>query len=557
VQHRGQQAYVCYLRDLRETLQRLDEMRLREIAEENNRIKSQFLARMSHEIRTPMNAILGLTEMQLMNPLPEDIYETFMRIHSSSGMLMGLINDILDLSRIEAGKMDLQRARFDTVGMLHGAVILNLHHIGNKHIDFSLHIDESLPEQIIGDELRLKQILNNLLSNAFKYTLEGHVTLTCTMDTYAETQGCFVEGEPQADPLLVLTVTDTGLGMTPEQLNKLYDAYARFHEKNAVRYEEGTGLGMHITYQLVRAMGGAISAQSAVGQGTAFTVRIPVVAHGDGVLGPEKAQALSKMDITHKSLYRRTTVVREKMTYGSVLIVDDLEMNLHVTRGLLAPYGLSVHTAGGGQEAIDLIKDGAVYDLILMDHMMPQLDGIETTKLLRADGYDYPIVVLTANTLAGQAEIYMENGFSGFLSKPVDIQQLNACLNRFIRDRKRVSKVKANVPKEGDAPAPEKPINPRLVASFLRDTRKALDVFMMTMAAKDLTPDILQRYKVSAHGLKMALTYMKQTALAKMAARLEEAGHNANTGTIWAQTPGFIAELQQVMAKLETTQSHE
>jgi FOG: CheY-like receiver len=223
--------------------------------------------------------------------------------------------------------------------------------------------------------------------------------------------------------------------MTNEQMHKLFDEYTRFNLE-ANRTVEGTGLGMNITRQLVRMMNGEISVESEPGKGSVFTVRLPQKIVGSGVLGKESAEKVKQFNTGRTAQTNNAPqFVREYMPYGRVLIVDDVESNLYVARGLMAPYGLSIEIATSGPETIEKIKGGATYDIIFMDHFMPQMDGMEATKIIRDLGYTHPIIALTANALAGQAEMFLENGFDGFISKPIDIRQLNASLNKFIRDK--------------------------------------------------------------------------------------------------------------------------
>jgi len=404
--------------------------------EAENRQKSDFLAKMSHEIRTPISAILGITEIQLQDQaLREDIRDALSRIYSSGDLLLGIINDILDFSKIEAGKMELVPVKYYVSSMINDIVQLNKIQNENKPIEFKLEVDENLPVELIGDELRIKQIMNNLLSNAFKYTDKGGVLLSVAVEQ--------ARGGLPANETIIFKVSDTGQGMTPEQLHKVFDEYSRFNmEVN--RTTQGTGLGMNITRNLIHMMDGSISVKSAPGKGTEVTVKLPQRTEGSGAkIGKKRAETLQQFRMNSASQIEKAQITYDPMPYGNVLIVDDVETNLYVAKGLLSPYKLSMETATSGFEAIDKVKGGKVYDIIFMDHMMPKMDGIEATKILREMGYKGNIVALTANAIVGQAEMFLNNGFDGFISKPIDIRQLNATLNKMIRDKQPVEVIDA------------------------------------------------------------------------------------------------------------------
>jgi len=399
----------------------------RKIAQAASKSKSDFLASMSHEIRTPMNAIMGITEILMQSKHSDETKEALIKILNSCDLLLGIINDILDFSKIEAGKLDIIPAQYEVASMINDSAYLNMMKIDEKPIEFEVHVCEKTPAKLIGDELRIKQILNNLLSNAFKYTDAGKVTLT-------------VEYEPEKQGLL-LSVRDTGLGMTEEQLKKLFSEYSRFHQKT--NDEEGTGLGLTITQRLVKLMDGEILVESKSGVGSLFTVKLPQKLVDADVLGADVAEKLRLFRLEYITGRERRQVIRDPMPYGKVLIVDDIEPNLFVAAGLMKPYGLQIETVMNGKDAIEKIKDGNIYDIIFMDHMMPEMDGIQATKRIRKLGYKEPVIALTANALTGQAEIFLQKGFDDFISKPIDIRQLNAVLNKYVRDKQPPEVIKA------------------------------------------------------------------------------------------------------------------
>jgi len=398
----------------------------KEQAETANRVKSDFLARMSHEIRSPMNAILGITEMQLEKEgLPPDMAEALDKVHDSGYLLLNIINDILDLSKIESGRMELTPINYDIQSLINDTVQLNVLRFENKPIKFILKVDEDVPATLFGDDLRIKQILNNIISNAFKYTESGEVEMSVS----AEVSGA------NNPVILVVRVRDSGRGLSQEQIDRLFEDYSRFNME-ANRQIEGTGLGMSITKHFIDMMGGEINVKSELGKGSEFTIRIPQGYVDSSVLGKEGTNSLQQLYAGRKSRQKKVSNInREYMPYGRVLIVDDMEPNLYVARGLLSPYGLSMETASNGPEAIEKIKNGQTFDIIFMDHYMPEMDGMETVKIIRDFGYKLPIVALTANALVGQAKIFLENGFDGLISKPIDTRQLDSTLNKLIRDK--------------------------------------------------------------------------------------------------------------------------
>jgi len=418
---------AVYFQDMSLFYQMLEQQQLLHIAEENSQAKTRFLARMSHEIRTPITAVLGISEIQLRgNDLTTASKEAFVKIHDSATILLNIINDILDISKIEAGKMDLISHKYNVASLVTDTVQLHLVYSGNKSLKFEVTVDESVPLHLYGDELRIKQILNNILANAFKYTDTGKVLL----DVFCEYTQC----QEGSNAILVLKIEDTGHGMTEDQLETILEEYTRFHEQKD-RLTQGTGLGMSIVNNLIKLMGGEINVSSEVGVGSTFIVRIPQQICGSDVLGRHMARNLNSYDTTTLSSIEKLKFVPEPMPYGSVLIVDDVPTNLYVAKGLMSFYDLQIETAESGHVAINNIKEGKVYDVIFMDHMMPDIDGMETVKIIRELGYKEPIIALTANALIGQAEEFLKNGFDDFVSKPIQTSHLNDVLNKFVRDK--------------------------------------------------------------------------------------------------------------------------
>ncbi|WP_461254882.1 hybrid sensor histidine kinase/response regulator [Treponema sp. R80B11-R83G3] len=516
-------------------------------AEAANFAKSAFLAKVSHEIRTPMNAILGITEIQLQNDtLNPDIQEAMDKIYNSGYLLLGIINDILDLSKIEAGKLELFPVEYDVSSLINDTVNLNVVRYESKPIKFSLHIDENIPMTLFGDELRIKQILNNLLSNAFKYTASGEVSMSAIVESRQEETGNIT---------IIFRVKDTGQGMTAEQLNRLYDEYTRFNTE-ANRAIEGAGLGMSITKHLIKLMNGEIRVDSEPGKGSEFTVRLlQGLVAGSDVLGKDLAKKIGQLRTGKTTHIKKSPVIHEYMPYGRVLVVDDIETNLYVTRGLLTPYGLSVETASSGYEAIEKVKSGATWDIIFMDHYMPGMDGIEAAKIIRDMGYKKHIVALTANVLTGQAEMFFANGFDDFISKPIDIRQLDAVLNKLIRDKYPIETIEAAHLLKNSMiknATPNLSVNSEIVRIFSRDAEKSIAVLEAIYEKRNnYTDENIRSYVINVHAMKSALANIGETKLSGVASKLEEAGRQRNIAVISDETPAFLAALRELIEKIK------
>ena len=407
-------------------------------AEEASHSKSSFLATMSHEIRTPLNAIIGLSEIEMQKDIPDETRENLEKIFISGSNLLGIINDILDISKIEAGSMDIVPIGYSMSELVSSVIQLNLVRIGSKNIAFGLEMDHTIPRELVGDELRVKQVLNNLLSNACKYTAEGFVKLS-------------VEWAREGDRARVrFEVSDSGQGIRPEDLDRLFNEYTQLNAR-ANRNIEGTGLGLSITKKLVELMNGNITAESEFGKGSIFAVTILQKIADETQVGAGAVNDLKEFNFGGYCGKWSKNLIRSYMPYGNVLVVDDIDINLDVAMGLLLPYGLRVDCVTSGREAIEKITEGGeddsetpIYDLILMDHMMPEMDGIETTGIIRRDvGTDYartvPIIALTANAMAGDEEMFLASGFDGFISKPIDIMKLDLELNKRIRDKHKIT----------------------------------------------------------------------------------------------------------------------
>jgi signal transduction histidine kinase len=395
------------------------------VAKAASQAKSEFLARMSHEIRTPLNVIIGLADVELRNNPPGKTGEHIEEIRNSGSLLLSIINELLDISKIEAGHFDLIPIEYDPLELLRECIKASIVRIGSRPIRFEADISESLPRRLRGDETRIKQILNNLLSNACKYTDEGEIILHAWGEANSE------------DFSLFLSVKDTGWGIREEQLPQLFSEYRRFDEKTS-RNIEGTGLGLSITKKLVEMMDGRITVETVYGKGSLFTVSIRQRITDPEPVGKAAALILKDSESRGEGQKKFKPIEYFQLPSAHILMVDDILTNLRVTKALLSPYGMLISGAISGEQTIAMIRKGSPrFDLIFMDHMMPGMDGIETVRIIRNEiGSEYaktvPIIALTANALAGNDKIFLENGFQGFLSKPIDTALLDATLRTWL-----------------------------------------------------------------------------------------------------------------------------
>ena len=400
-----------------------------------NQAKSSFLASMSHEMRTPLNAIIGLSGLTLdTGKLSGEDHANLEQISNAGEMLLCTVNDILDISKIEAGKFELVPTVYEMPSLINDTVTQSMMHKGEKPIEFVLNISGNLIAQLYGDELRIKQIFNNLLSNAFKYTHEGTVELSVGYENTTEEH-------PGGSDTVILTISvrDTGIGISPEDIDNLFENYSQM-DLAANRKAMGTGLGLSITKKMVELMNGTIEIESEYGKGSIFTVKIPQKSVSNAVIGPDMADNLKKFHYFEQKRRQHSKFARISIPYARVLIVDDVVTNLEVAKGLMKPYNMQIDCVTSGREAIDAISSEKVhYTAVFMDHMMPGMDGIEATRLIRGIGTEYaknvPIIALTANAIAGNESMFLNNGFQAFISKPIEITRLDTVIRQWVRNK--------------------------------------------------------------------------------------------------------------------------
>ncbi|MDR1296034.1 MAG: response regulator [Deltaproteobacteria bacterium] len=397
-------------------------------ARASSEAKSAFLAKMSHEIRTPLNSIMGLSKVELQKDLPEQTMDNLAKINAAGGTLLAIINDILDLTKVEIGQFVLYPTPYNFANFVSDTVSLNLVRIANKPIKFVLEIDDDIPAMFFGDELRVKQILSNLLSNAFKYTEMGQVKLSFS---------CKSDGD---NAWLSMTVADTGRGIKPDDLERIFGIYSQA-DKDEQKAIEGTGLGLSICKDLVELMQGTILVESEFGSGSTFKafIRQKIIDHTP--IGPDMVVNLQSYQFLSRKRIEELPFTRFHMPQVKVLVVDDVETNLDVALALMQPYGFTVDCVTSGLQALAKIKSGTTeYDCIFMDHMMPDMDGLEVVRNIREQiDSDYarnvPIIAMTANALLDSEKLFLKSGFQAYLAKPIDLGKLHVILTNWIRDR--------------------------------------------------------------------------------------------------------------------------
>lgn len=547
---------VCFVYDLTKEKNMLEEV------VRANEAKSQFLANMSHEIRTPINGILGMDSVLLKECHDENLREYAKNIQSAGQSLLSIINDILDISKIESGKMEILTIRYQLFSVLNDCYNLTKIKLQNKPVSFIMQINEKLPSWLYGDEVRIRQIINNFLSNAVKYTKEGNITFELDFEEKTDEQ-----------ILLVITVRDTGIGIKEEDLGKLFESFTRIEEKRN-RNIEGTGLGLNLTKNLVNLMGGEVFAESTYGKGSCFTAKIPqkiADAKPMGDFGKRYQQYLSTSDDDKLSFLAPD---------AKILVVDDVTMNLKVVEGLLKATKIQIDTAVSGSECLECVKT-TPYQMIFLDHMMPEMDGLETLEHMKnlADNPNAqtPVIMLTANAIVGAKEEYIEAGFTDYLTKPIRETELLEMILKYLPEELVCENGGQGIEKSQDAQDMEQPEVGGEGAEPLQrlEQLEGLDVktgLTYCMNEEDFYIEMLQEflqadkasqlkhflaeedwdnYRTTVHALKSTSLTIGAAHLSGEAKALEMAAKEGNMDYIWSHHDGVMDEYKELTDHLK------
>ncbi len=514
----------------------------------SNETKGRFLANMSHEIRTPINAVLGMDAMILRECKDEGIREYALNIQNAGQTLLSLINDILDFSKIESGKMEIVPVEYDFSSMIHDVVNMIMIRAKDKGLKMNLSVDSSLPFKVYGDEVRIRQVLTNLLTNAVKYTKEGSLGLRVLGER---------DGE---DVILHFTVEDTGIGIKPEDIEKLFVRFERI-EENRNRNIEGTGLGMSITMQLLRLMDSELKVESEYGVGSKFSFAIRQRIVNDEPIG-DLEERIKKLPTQYA--YDVAFVVPD----AKILVVDDNAINRKVFMNLLKQTKVRVDDVESGIECLELVKQKH-YDIIFLDHMMPGMDGVETLHHMKKMNdfpcKDTPVIVLTANAIQGAKEMYINEGFDDFLSKPIQPEKLEKMIKDWlpqeliIKDSVNVDETKVNF----DLPQiegidwdsamthlPDKALLLETVYDFYCTMNSEADFLQECYENLENDTAMLDSYRIKVHAMKSSAALIGINGLSEKAKTLEFAAKENNKELIRERTEDFLAEWREYKEKL-------
>ena len=546
----------------------------KEAADRANKAKSDFLAEMSHEIRTPINAVLGMNEMIQRESAwaqedipPEEKEESFRKISTyaddledAGNNLLSIINDILDFSKIEAGKLELVENNYELSILISDVSNMISFRVREKGLEYHLDVDERIPELLYGDKVRVRQIITNLLTNAFKYTNQGSIRLIIRAEEQSFRPGGIVT--------LVITVQDTGIGIHKEDIPKLFTKFQRVDlERNSTI--EGTGMGLAITNRLLEMMGGSISVESEYGKGSSFTVRVPQRIVSCEPLGNVRSAdpAGGRTGHTHKGIF--------KAPEARILVVDDTRMNLAVTVGLLQRTGIQIDTALSGQDALELLA-AKPFDLVLMDQRMPGMDGVETLHRLRETkgslNAETPVICMTADAIIGAKERYTAAGFTDYIPKPVTGEVLERTIVRHLPAGKvtmlrnsdgQEEAAETRALAERFAPLREGGIDPEtglnycqrdeaLYVSLLQEYVRSSEDYMQSMQT-GLEAQDWKTFGIAAHTVKSTSRMIGAEELAGIAAGLEKAANEEDAAFIREGYPGLAESYRKAVETVRRT----
>lgn len=516
-----------------------------EIAKKSNEAKSNFLSNMSHEIRTPINAILGMNEMILRESTDKQVTEYAANVKSAGNSLLSLVNDILDFSKIEAGKMEILPVQYNLGSLLNDLINMVSAKAQEKGLDLEIEVDKNMPANLIGDEIRLKQVVTNILTNSVKYTEQGRVILSVYYENYND-----------KNIILHFEISDTGIGIKEEDLQRLYSPFERIEEIRN-RTIEGTGLGMSIVKRLLAMMDSKLEVESKYGLGSIFSFGLKQQVVSWEPIGDFKEkyrEYIDSVEAYHESF---------QAPQAEILVVDDTQMNLTVIKSLLKQTKIQITTAESGKETLGLVSKKH-FDVIFLDHRMPEMDGIETFEAMKVMpdnlNKDVPVIALTANAISGAREEYMKHGFSDYISKPVNGLQLEKMLLHYLPAEKILSVSIMNgqddYKSEFSSPVPEdsRLINlkevdvqaginncgdietyEQVVTDFYNSIDRNADAIESYLNEKDI-----RNYTVLVHALKSSARLIGALELSEMAAYLEDMGNIGNCAEISKLTPTLL-----------------
>ena len=542
----------------------------RKEAKSAGKAKTDFLANMSHEIRTPMNAICGMSDLLLQTKLTDEQLDYVSTIKLSSDNLLSIINDILDFSKIEAGKMELVPQSYNLLSPLYSLQNTIDVRIGERPLDFKISIKRDMPTELYGDEVRVQQVILNLLTNAVKYSNQGHIELIVDYEKIADDE-----------IMLKITVKDQGIGIKKEDMPKLFEAFSQVDMERNHRIE-GTGIGLTITERLVRSMGGSITLESEYGVGTTFYVSMrQKVEDFNSVIDTESTDDF--VVISHSNILKGFVSGKKKIAKfiapdAKVLVVDDNEANLKVAKGLMGQYKLSVRTCTSGKAALDILETDKSFDILFIDHMMPEMDGVELTKILRSSNDDYlkyvPIIALTANAIKGVSEMFLANGFTEYLSKPIDTERLGEVLNKWIPENKKEEAMEEEESVANKNQAVDD--NEENLLNMLRRIENVDYDKAMTLCGKSedillsvievyvksysqikeridstYAKEDLKNYAIEVHGVKSSSRSIGNDVLGEMAYRLEIEAKDGNIAYVKENHSEFVMKYEQFVGKLK------